>query len=226
MKKRIIVSFLLLFIFVALFYVALSIKANEHNLYHFVSDIEIKESLIIFVTVVGISFIFLWLTLRSKKKSNPPADEEVLFGTELAEGEPPSHQSFDMIFVNSKAEEKITLHRAIKCAVNIGIIYAIVKNYSLLGIPIHTLFMMILLDTTIVTLIAFPLLWIFFHFKNSDTAKDAKKSVTTAVCSRVCPESTDAISDQIAKYQDMLEKGIITEKEFDRFKKSLMKEMK
>jgi len=185
-----------------------------------------KESLIIFVTVVGTSFIFLWLTMRSKKKSSQPADEEVLSGTELSEGEYSSNRSFDMIFIDSQAEEKIILHKAIKYAVNIGIVYAIVKNYSLLGIPIHTLFMMILLDTTIVTSIAFPVLWIFFHFKNSDTAKDAKKNVTTAVCSRVCPESTDAVSDQMAKYHDMLEKGIITQKEFDRFKKSLMKETK
>ncbi len=135
-----------------------------------------------------------------------------------------SNLSFENAIETQKAQRIVILKKAIKYAFYAGILSALFKNYALFDIPFLTLMMLVFFDIIIGSAVAFPVLWLLIHFKESDTAKQVKKNVSKTVCSRVCPIDAKTTSDIMWKYHDMLKDDIITQKEFDRFREKMMKE--
>ena len=187
---------------------------------------EINILPLIFAVVAGFAIaIYLHFSSRKREKAT---DDKALHKCEISSDlpGPERKEALDKLQRRSRDSSDIqiknTKQKALKYALFIGLVSAVIENYNLLHVSFYTLLVMAMLDFLIGTVAAFPAFWVFFYFKDSDTADDIKKKV----CDRVCPVDADVASDAVHRYHDMLERGIITEKEFKRLKKNIFREVK
>lgn len=111
------------------------------------------------------------------------------------------------------------MQHAFQSTLILSILYAIFKFFDI-DFPSGTAFISYIIPKllTDVVLIVFPLLFIFFYFKDGDTVKDI-------INKNSCQSNDIDIQTVLREYHSMLKEGIITQDEFDAIKKKNLKKI-
>ena len=225
MRRIVALSLFIFLIYSAVSGQGLAIEMNKQNLHISIAGSEMTLSLLTVAAIVGISLIIYYLLSSSgREERRTKVKNEILPDLALSTDEVPPSPVFENRLLLVQDQRNMILKQAIKYALFIGILSAVYRNYALFDIPIYTLLLLALLDVIIGAMVAFPALWLFFHFKESGTVEGVKKKVAVTVCNRVCAVDVSDRANLMRRYYEMLQDGIITQEEFNRFKTIKMKE--
>ncbi|HFD13883.1 MAG TPA: SHOCT domain-containing protein [Epsilonproteobacteria bacterium] len=75
---------------------------------------------------------------------------------------------------------------------------------------------------TNVVLIVFPILFVFFYFKDSSTIEDMKETFSNKNNTQINELNNQ---DMLREYHGMLKDGVITQEEYDNIKKKYLKDV-
>ncbi len=117
---------------------------------------------------------------------------------------------------------KTPMQHAFQITVIIGILYTISKYFDIAS-PKGNAFISYIIPALFgdVVLVVFPLLFIFFYFKDGEAIKDIKKNMFNNNC-EVDERDTREV---LREYHGMLKEGIITQEEFELIKKKYLKKI-
>ena len=118
---------------------------------------------------------------------------------------------------------KTPIQHAIQYTILISIFYIAFKYFDM-NSPDGKEFMSYIFITlfTDVILIIFPLLFVFFYFKDGNAIKEIKSGMLNGSNDKINDSDTLVI---LREYHALLKEGIITQEEFDNIKRKHLKEL-
>jgi len=124
---------------------------------------------------------------------------------------------------HSVTSPKNPMQRTIELTIFISVLYIIFKYFDQSS-PKGNAFLSYIIPTLFsdVVLIVFPLLFVFFYFKDGNVIKDIKNSMSNEPdCNMDDRDAREILRD----YHAMMKEGIITQEEFDLIKKKYIKKL-
>jgi len=114
---------------------------------------------------------------------------------------------------------KISMQHAFQYTIFFSIFYILFKFFAI-GSPKGNEFISYIIPMVLtnVVLIAFPILFVIFYFKEGNTLEGIKENIL----GKSDPEIKN--QEMLREYHGMLKEGIITQEEFDSIKKKYLKE--
>ncbi len=118
---------------------------------------------------------------------------------------------------------KTPIQHAIQYTIYISLIYIAFKYFDM-NSPDGKKFISYISVTLFsdIVLIAFPLLFIFFYFKDGNAVKEIKNELFNGSCFQT--KELETLS-ALREYHALLKEGIITQEEFDNIKSKQLKEL-
>jgi hypothetical protein len=118
---------------------------------------------------------------------------------------------------------KTPMQHAFQYTIVIGILYTISKYFDIAS-PKGGAFISYIIPSLFsdIVLIVFPLLFIFFYFKDGEAVKDIGKNIFN---NHNCKIDEMDIRETLREYHTMLKEGVITQEEFDIIKKRYLKKI-
>jgi len=115
---------------------------------------------------------------------------------------------------------KTSFHRAFQYTVLLSVLYTLFKVITF-NAPLGSEFFsyIVPLVLTNIVLLAFPLLFVFFYFRDGDTLDTIKENILDKANPKIKNQEI------LREYHSMLKEGIITQDEFDSIKKKYLKEL-
>jgi len=124
---------------------------------------------------------------------------------------------------NNRKFTKTPIQHAIQYTLFISILYIVFKFFDI-NSPTGNQFISYIIPMlfTDIILIVFPLLFVFFYFKDGSAIKEIKENILDKNNSQT---NNIGSPEVLREYHAMLKEGIITQEEFDIIKKKYLKEL-
>ena len=118
---------------------------------------------------------------------------------------------------------KTPIQHAIQYTLLISVLYVIFKFFDI-NSPTGSQFISYIIPMlfTDVIIIVFPLLFVFFYFKDGTAINEIKENILDK---NNCQTNEVDTREILREYHTMLKEGIITQEEFDTIKKKYLKEL-